>query len=115
MEWRAATIDEVSKIVDGDLIGCGEKEAAAFARYRVAPYAAPLYRYGKDERVVVVARRLDEVIYWEDVEEGFNRSPVDGDGRIAGETTFKERGALRSVRPSGSDQEYLEPVDLSPS
>jgi hypothetical protein len=82
MEWRATTIDEFSKIIDGDLIGCGDEEAAVFARYRVAPYAAPLYRYGKDERVVVVARRLDEVIYWEDVEEGFNRSPVDGDGRI---------------------------------
>jgi hypothetical protein len=34
------------------------------------------------ESVVVVARRQDEVIYWEDVEESFNRSPVSTEGKI---------------------------------
>lgn len=32
------------------------------------------------ETVVVVARKGEEVIYWEDVEEGFNVSPI-GEGR----------------------------------
>jgi hypothetical protein len=31
---------------------------------------------------VVAARQGDEVIYWEDVEEGFNVSPVGEGGRI---------------------------------
>ena len=82
MEWRAATIDDVSRIVERDLHGCGDEQAATFARYRVELRLAPLSRYGKDESVVIVARRRDEVIYWEDVEEGFNRSLVGGDGRI---------------------------------
>jgi hypothetical protein len=34
------------------------------------------------ESVVVVARRGNDVIYWEDVEDGFNISPVGPDGRI---------------------------------
>lgn len=82
MEWRAATIDEVSKIVEHDLRSCGEEQAATFAKYRVNLHLAPLSRYGKEECVVVVARRLDEVIYWEDVEDGFGCSPLDEDGRI---------------------------------
>jgi hypothetical protein len=82
MDWRAATIDEVSKIVDRDLKDCGDEQAATFSRYRVDLHLAPLSRYGRDESVVVVARRRNEVIYWEDVEEGFNRSTVGDDGRI---------------------------------
>ena len=34
------------------------------------------------ETVVVVARKGEEVIYWEDGEEGFNVSPIAQDGRI---------------------------------
>jgi predicted esterase YcpF (UPF0227 family) len=39
-------------------------------------------RYGVNESVVVVARKGDEVIYYEDVEEGFNVSPISQEGRI---------------------------------
>jgi hypothetical protein len=31
---------------------------------------------------VVVARNGGEVVYWEDVEEGFNLSPIDNNGLI---------------------------------
>jgi hypothetical protein len=82
MEWQAATIETVSKIVEDDLKECGGDEAAAFSKYRVEPYLSSINRYSRDESVVVVARRQNEVIYWEDVEEGFNRSPVSVDGRI---------------------------------
>ena len=54
----------------------------AFKRYAVELYVAPILRYGDMQNAVVVARRGDEVIYWEDVEEGFNVSPVSPDGRI---------------------------------
>jgi|SRR5579872_38780 len=45
-------------------------------------YLASLVRYGKLDNVVVVARRGAEVIYWEDVEIGFNLSSVANDGTI---------------------------------
>jgi len=54
----------------------------AFEKYAVTPYLAPILRYGKTESLVVVARNGSEVIYWEDVEGGFNVSPVDEDGQI---------------------------------
>ena len=82
MEWQPTTVDAVKKIIEGDLKECDDEQVSAFEKYAVEPYAAPILRYGKMESVVVVARRRDEVIYWEDVEEGFNRSPVAPDGRI---------------------------------
>ena len=82
MEWHPATVDEVKKIVRDDLAECDEEQILAFKKYAVEPYVAPILRYGRMENAVVVARRGDEVIYGEDVEEGFNLSPVAPDGRI---------------------------------
>jgi hypothetical protein len=82
MVWHPATVEEVKEIVRRDLAECDEEQLSVFERYRVEPYVAPIRRYGKTESIVVVARRGDEVIYWEDVEEGFNLSPVAHDGRI---------------------------------
>ena len=82
MTWQPATVDAVKKIVEGDLADCDDEQIAVFKRYAVEPYSAPIVRYGKLETVVVVARKPNEVIYWEDVEEGFNRSPISQDGRI---------------------------------
>jgi hypothetical protein len=53
-----------------------------FRLHSVEPYRAAILRYGNLESVVVIARRDDKVIYWEDVEEGFNVSPISDDGRI---------------------------------
>lgn len=82
MEWRPATIEEVKKIVQEDLAVCDHEQIAAFESYAIEPYRAQILRYGKDDRVVVVAQRGSVVIYWEDVEEGFNLSPIAPDGKI---------------------------------
>jgi hypothetical protein len=82
MSWKPATVEAVKKIIESDLQECDDEQIAAFKSYGVEPYLAPILRYGKMENVVVVARRRDEAIYWEDVEEGFNRSPISADGRI---------------------------------
>jgi hypothetical protein len=80
--WRPATIAEVNEKVAKDLEVCDTDQLAAFTRYRVEPFYARLMRYEKMESVVVVARNGDQVIYWEDVEGGFNVSPMDPDGTI---------------------------------
>ena len=46
------------------------------------PNKARITRYGKRDAVVVVARDGNEVIYFEDEEEGFNVSPLRADGQI---------------------------------
>ena len=84
MAWSAATVPQVREIVLRDISACSNKQIATFLRYEVEPYFAPIRRYGNLENVVVVARKGDEVLYWEDVEEGFNISPLDADGSILG-------------------------------
>jgi hypothetical protein len=53
-----------------------------FGKYRVEAFSAPIVRYGQRESVVVVARNGDQAIYYEDVEDGFNVSPISPDGRV---------------------------------
>ena len=81
-DWQPATIEAVNEIVAGDLKDCDAEQLAAFAKYRVEPFSASIVRYGRKESVVVVARNGDQVIYWEDVEDGFNVSPISPDGRV---------------------------------
>lgn len=81
-KWQPATVDEVRQIVNRDLKACDAEQVATFERYAVEPCVVPIVRYGKKESVIVVARKANEVIYWEDVEGGFNLSPVDVNGQI---------------------------------
>jgi hypothetical protein len=82
MEWHPTTIDEVKEIIKRDLARCDPRQVVVFGQISVEPYLAPILRYGAIENVVVVARKADEVIYWEDVEEGFELSPLGPDGRV---------------------------------
>ena len=82
MELQPTSVEAVKTIVEADLKACDTKQLAVFGKYSVEPYRAPLLRYGQVESVVVVAQRREEVIYWEDVEEGFNCSAVGPDGRV---------------------------------
>jgi hypothetical protein len=82
MEWKPPSVEEVKKIVERELANCDREQLAIFGRYAIVPYLAPILRYGEMDSVVVVARKREEVIYWEDVEEGFNVSPIGEGGRI---------------------------------
>jgi hypothetical protein len=82
MEWKPASIESVRQIVHEDLANCYTEQAAVFEAYRVEPRLVPIIRYGKLENVVVVAQKGNQVIYWEDVEEGFGVSPIGSDGQI---------------------------------
>jgi hypothetical protein len=81
-EWQPATVDEVNQIVARDLKTCDAAQLAAFKTYQVEAFSAPIMRYGKMESVIVVARNGDQVIYYEDVEDGFNVSAMGSDGMV---------------------------------
>jgi hypothetical protein len=81
-EWQPATVEYVKQLVENDLQHCDETQLALFKKVAVEPYRAPLTRYGTINTVVVVARNGNEVIYYEDEEEGFNVSPISPDGTI---------------------------------
>ena len=80
--WRPASVEEVRRIVEIELQSCCSAEAEIFKRHAIEPYFADLVRYGKRESAVVVARKQDSVLYWEDVEEGFVISPISSDGLV---------------------------------
>ena len=82
MPWRPATIEDVKEVLKLDLKECNPQQITTFQQYSVDPYFASILRYGKREQVVVVAEKSGEVMYWEDVEEGFNISPVGPNGNI---------------------------------
>ena len=82
MEWKPTTTEEVKSIIQRDLEKCDVEQRETFRRHAVEPYFTSIQRYGNLDTVVVVARRENEVTYWEDVEEGFNVSPLTEDGRI---------------------------------
>jgi hypothetical protein len=82
MGWRPATIDEVTAILMADLKKCDPQQIAIFRKYSIAPYFAPIVRYGIADNVVVVAQKLRDVIYWEDLEGGFNISTTGPGGRV---------------------------------
>jgi len=81
-DWQPATIVKVNEIVARDLKACDAEQLAAFSKYRIEPFSAPIVRYEQVECVVVVARNGDQVIYYEDVEDGFNVSRMSSDGQI---------------------------------
>jgi hypothetical protein len=77
------TAEEVYSLIDKELVECTPEQCAMFARYRVPLRATPIKRYGKLESVFVAAQRDEEVMYYEDVEEGWNFSPLTAEGYIA--------------------------------
>ena len=79
--WKPATIAEVAAVVMADLKKC-DPQQIAYLRYSVAPYFAPIVRYGIADIVVVVAQKSPEVDDWEDVEGGLNVSPIGPGGGV---------------------------------
>src|SRR5258705_2283619 len=79
-EWQS--IEYVKQLIDRDLPDCDEQQLALFKRFAVEPYIALITRYGNSDTVVVVARNGNEAIYNEDVEAGFNVSPLGPRGEI---------------------------------
>lgn len=73
---------ELQDLIEEQLADCEPEQVATFEKYRIPLREAPIRRYGKLEHVFIVAERRDEVMYYEDVEHGFNFSPVDAEGRI---------------------------------
>ena len=75
-------MDDVRNILKAHLGKCAPRQAATFLQYSVEPHFSPIVRYGESEYVVVVAQKSGEVNYCEDVEEGFNISPLGRDGGV---------------------------------
>ena len=80
--WKPIARSKLEQLINKELGDCEPEQQQVFEKHRVPLRKAPIVRYGKIEYVFVVARNGDEVMYYEDVEGGFNFSPVDAKGHI---------------------------------
>ncbi|MBL0027679.1 MAG: hypothetical protein IPO95_04630 [Rhodanobacteraceae bacterium] len=81
--WSPATAEDVASMIERHLLECPAELATLFASIRTPLRAVPIERFGNTEYVFVVAEHNGVVVYYEDVEEGFNLSPLAADGSIA--------------------------------
>jgi len=80
--WRPLSIPELEDIVAQQLTACTPSQQLAFAQYRVPFYKVPIHRLGEVEDVLVVAHLPGGLLYFEDIEEGFELSVLGDDGKI---------------------------------
>ncbi len=82
--WRAITDDEFSSLFAEQYDELDGDEREAFDRYAIRPWKAVLRRTeaAGDEFVFVVAQTSGGVLYFDDVEYGFNVSGIDESMRI---------------------------------
>lgn len=80
--WSPITEVQLKEIINYQLKECTDKQKEIYNKYCIDLERAPIERYGKIEYVFIVAKRGEEVMYYEDVEEGFNFSRMSPSGKI---------------------------------
>lgn len=83
MEWSPISASELEALVELQLSECTLTEREIFSQYRIPFRLTAIERFGKYESVFIVAMHRSVAMYFEDVEEGFNLSPLRSDGSIA--------------------------------
>jgi hypothetical protein len=82
--WRPITDAEFLELFEQQYLEMNDRQRELFDRYKVRHWKAIIRRsemFG-DEHVFVVAQAGNGVLYFDDVEYGFNISSVDDSGRI---------------------------------
>jgi hypothetical protein len=80
--WTPITTTDLEQLIDRELLTCTHDQRAAFVARRVSFYAAPIHRLGAVESVLLVAMFTQGLLYFEDVEEGFEFGNLGEDGAI---------------------------------
>ena len=92
MTWKSITQDQLQTILDEEFVRCTPQQQEILKSHAVPFRKIPIIRSGNKEYVFVVAQRGNEVLYYEDVEGGFEISSLAKDG---------------SIENSGSNQDEL--------
>lgn len=99
--WRPITRDEFETLVAEQEAALDSGQRAMLDAFRVDPWQGIIRRSedAGDEAVWVIAERAEGVLYFDDVEWGWNFSEVDESGRILrpGGSQSELRGVLGSV------------------
>jgi hypothetical protein len=82
--WRPISRSEFDSLVGEQVAALEKGQKAMLESCRVEPWQAIIRRSEEagDERVWVIAQRQGEVLYFDDVEWGWNSSGVNKEGRL---------------------------------
>lgn len=80
--WTPITTTELEQVIQRELLKCTADQRAAFVAKRVPFRKVPIHRLGAVESVLVVAQFPQGLLYFEDVEEGFEFGNLGEDGAI---------------------------------
>ena len=82
MEWTPISEEELLSLIEAPLLGCDDGLVALFHEIEVPPRRCGIRRFGEVEYVFVVAEAGAGIIYYEDIEEGFEFCELGVDGVI---------------------------------
>jgi hypothetical protein len=82
MSWKPTDADQLTRIVAEQLSSCSEEQRRLFENHRVKFHSVPIRRMDSLEQVFVVAEFGDRVLYYEDIEEGFELARLDAQGAV---------------------------------
>jgi hypothetical protein len=80
--WRPIERAELEDVLSKELAECIPEQRAFFERHRVPFYKVPIHRLGGTDEVFVIAEFPNGVVYYEDIEEGFEFDILGPDGAI---------------------------------
>ena len=98
--WKAVTLAEMKRIIEEELCQCTPEDFALFDKIRIEPEKIPFDRGSFVEEVFVVARQGEKLVFFDDIEDGFEVATTDDDGviRRAGVGHFDLCHALAHIR-----------------
>jgi hypothetical protein len=101
--WRPTTREQLQRLVAEQLNSCTDAQRQFFEKHRVEPYSVSIRRLGKTEKVFVVAQFGDLLLYYEDIEDGFELDRLDASGVIPkqGCNQFELRHVLHQLTATG--------------
>ncbi|HEY1977380.1 MAG TPA: hypothetical protein VGG89_12575 [Candidatus Baltobacteraceae bacterium] len=98
--WKPIERNDLARVVERQLADCSGDQRAFFEEHRVEFYPVPIQRSGGVESVYVVAEFGRGLLFFEDVEEGFELSMLDQNGKISsyGASQFELSHILERLR-----------------
>jgi hypothetical protein len=80
--WEPISLEELLALIQAQGARCPSDQLERFQAFRVEPRKVGIERLGTMEQVFVVAQRGEEVVWFDDVEDGFQISVLCTDGNL---------------------------------
>ena len=104
MSWKPITKEELERELEAQCDDLSPEEMRYFSSIRVPLESVKIDRNGSIENVYIVARQQQIVIFYEDVEEGFEITKLNSQGVIDeyGANQFTIRHVINQLRARNS-------------